>query len=151
MLRIILPLKCNYLQLCFRSGIGTIFALPWLLSWFSHSLNQHMKVVRLFDYFLASPKDIILYVIAQLINARSDEVLKVDCDMASVHSVLSKVFNIKFSTQNTCLIIIIVFIFFLYPYIVLDSRKSRFWSDTVQGYRNVQRISSVFNQRWSWH
>lgn len=50
-----------------------------------------MKVVRLFDYFLASPKDIILYVIAQLISARSDEVLKAECDMASVHSVLSKV------------------------------------------------------------
>lgn len=77
----------------FRSGIGTIFALPWLLSWFSHSLSQHIKVVRLFDYFLASPKDIILYVIAQLINARSEEVLKVECDMASVHSVLSKVTN----------------------------------------------------------
>lgn len=74
-----------------NSGIGTIFALPWLLSWFSHSLNQHTKVVRLFDYFLASPKEIILYVIAQMINARSDEVLKADCDMASVHSILSKI------------------------------------------------------------
>jgi len=77
--------------LCFSSGIGTIFALPWLLSWFSHSLNQHIKVVRLFDYFLASPKDIILYVIAQLIHSRSEEILKADCDMASVHLVLSKV------------------------------------------------------------
>lgn len=74
-----------------NSGIGTIFALPWLLSWFSHSLNQHIKVVRLFDYFLASPKEIILYVIAQLINSRSDEILKADCDMASVHLVLSKI------------------------------------------------------------
>lgn len=76
---------------CFSSGIGTIFALPWLLSWFSHSLNQHMKVVRLFDFFLASPKDIILYVIAELIIARTDEVLEAECDMASVHFVLSKV------------------------------------------------------------
>lgn len=79
---------------CFRSGIGTIFALPWLLSWFSHSLNQHIKVVRLFDYFLASQEDIILYVIALMINSRKEEVLDVECDMASVHSVLSKVLNI---------------------------------------------------------
>lgn len=56
--------------------------------------------MRLFDYFLASPKDIILYVIAQLINARSDEILKVECDMASVHSVLSKVPNITSNTYN---------------------------------------------------
>lgn len=82
-------LKLHY----FRSGIGTIFALPWLLSWFSHSLNQHIKVVRLFDYFLASPREIILYVIAQLIHARSKDILNVDCDMASVHSVISKVFD----------------------------------------------------------
>uniref|UniRef100_A0A2S2QZP4 TBC1 domain family member 20 n=1 Tax=Sipha flava TaxID=143950 RepID=A0A2S2QZP4_9HEMI len=74
-----------------KSGIGTIFALPWLLSWFSHSLNQHIKVVRLFDYFLASQEDIILYVIAQMIIARRDEVLKVECDMANVHWVLSKI------------------------------------------------------------
>lgn len=50
-----------------------------------------MKVVRLYDFFLASPKDIILYVIAELIIARTDEVLKTECDMASVHFVLSKV------------------------------------------------------------
>ncbi|XP_050529315.1 TBC1 domain family member 20 [Daktulosphaira vitifoliae] len=74
-----------------KSGIGTIFALPWLLSWFSHSLSQHKKVVRLFDYFLASPKEIILYVIAQLINERSEDILSADCDMASVHSVISKI------------------------------------------------------------
>ncbi|XP_026821405.1 TBC1 domain family member 20 isoform X2 [Rhopalosiphum maidis] len=74
-----------------KSGIGTIFALPWLISWFSHSLDQHSKVVRLFDFFLASPKEIILYVIAQLINARRDEVLNTECDMACVHMVLSKI------------------------------------------------------------
>ncbi|XP_050425581.1 TBC1 domain family member 20 [Adelges cooleyi] len=74
-----------------KSGIGTIFALPWILSWFSHSLSQHKKVVRLFDYFLASPKEIILYVIAQLINVRSEAVLSVECDMASVHAAISKI------------------------------------------------------------
>ncbi|XP_008178229.1 TBC1 domain family member 20 isoform X1 [Acyrthosiphon pisum] len=74
-----------------KSGIGTIFALPWLISWFSHSLDQHSKVVRLFDYFLASPKEIILYVIAQLIYSRRHEVLNTECDMAGVHTVLSKI------------------------------------------------------------
>jgi len=83
----------NIYNYTFRSGIGTIFALPWLISWFSHSLDQHSKVVRLFDFFLASPKEIILYVIAQLINARRDEVLSTECDMACVHMVLSKVLN----------------------------------------------------------
>lgn len=83
----------NIYNYTFRSGIGTIFALPWLISWFSHSLDLHSKVVRLFDFFLASPKEIILYVIAQLIIARRDEVLSTECDMACVHMVLSKVLN----------------------------------------------------------
>lgn len=100
-------------QFCFRSGIGTIFALPWLLSWFSHSLNQHIKVVRLFDYFLASPKEIILYVIAQLIYARSKDILNVDCDMASVHSVISKVFTYFFKYLYK----------YMYCSMVLDSRR----------------------------
>jgi len=102
----------NIHNYAFRSGIGTIFALPWLISWFSHSLSQHTKVVRLFDYFLGSPKEIILYVIAQLINARRDDVLNTECDMACVHMVLSKVFN-KLYFSCTCIILSLLYNRFL--------------------------------------
>merc|ERR1712088_1218822 len=40
----------DYLE---ESEVGTIFALPWLITWFSHVLPNYKDVVRLFDFFLA--------------------------------------------------------------------------------------------------
>lgn len=78
----------NFLQ---RSSVGTLFALPWYLTWFGHSLNSYKAVVRLYDYFLASPIYTPIFVTAAIILHRGDEILKEDCDMASVHCFLSKV------------------------------------------------------------
>lgn len=68
-----------------------MFALPWYLTWFGHSLNQYKDVVRLYDFFLASPVDMSLYVAASLAVQRRDEVLSEGCDMASIHCLLSKI------------------------------------------------------------
>lgn len=74
-----------------RSTVGTLFALPWYLTWFGHSLNSYRAVVRLYDFFLASPILLPLYVTAAIVLFREDEIFKEDCDMASMHCVLSKV------------------------------------------------------------
>lgn len=76
-----------------------MFALPWYLTWFGHSLNHYKDVVRLYDYFLASPPLAPLYVAAALVIERADEIFKVDCDMASVHCLLTTIpDNIAFET-----------------------------------------------------
>ncbi|XP_037731577.1 TBC1 domain family member 20 isoform X1 [Drosophila subpulchrella] len=72
-----------------RSTVGTLFALPWYLTWFGHSLNSYKAVVRLYDYFLASPIYTPIFVTAAILLYRSNEILKEDCDMASVHCLLS--------------------------------------------------------------
>lgn len=74
-----------------RSSVGTLFALPWFLTWFGHSLNSYRDVVRLYDYFLASPFLMPLYVTAAIVLYREDEIFKEDCDMASLHVLLSHV------------------------------------------------------------
>ncbi|XP_039500979.1 TBC1 domain family member 20 isoform X3 [Drosophila santomea] len=71
------------------STVGTLFSLPWYLTWFGHSLTSYKAVVRLYDYFLASPIYTSLFVTAAILLYRSDEILKEDCDMASVHCLLS--------------------------------------------------------------
>lgn len=71
--------------------MGTMFALPWYLTWFGHSLNQYRDVVRLYDYFLASPPLMPLYVATALVIHRRQEVFDAGCDMASVHVVLSQI------------------------------------------------------------
>lgn len=75
----------------FRATVGTMFALPWYLTWFGHSLNQYKDVVRLYDFFLASPPDMSLYVAASVAIQRRDEILAEVCDMASIHCLLSQI------------------------------------------------------------
>ena len=81
-----------------ESEVGTIFALPWLITWFSHVLPNYQDVVRLFDFFLAQPaatsnKSFMMpvYLASALVLHRKEEVMASDCDMASVHSALSHI------------------------------------------------------------
>lgn len=82
------PKLCEYLE---RSSVGTLFALPWYLTWFGHSLNQYRSVVRLYDFFLATEHLMPLYVTAAIVLYREDDVFGVECDMASIHCLLSRV------------------------------------------------------------
>ncbi|KAL1512996.1 hypothetical protein ABEB36_002484 [Hypothenemus hampei] len=82
-----------------KAGVGTMFALPWYLTWFGHSLNQYKDVVRLYDYFLATPPLMPLYVATALVIFRRDEIFAEGCDMASIHCLLSKIpDNLDFET-----------------------------------------------------
>ncbi|XP_031624630.1 TBC1 domain family member 20 [Contarinia nasturtii] len=78
---------CDYLL---KSSVGTLFALPWYLTWFGHSLNSYRNVVRLYDYFLASPFLMPLYATVAIVLYREDDIFKEDCDMASLHCLLSQ-------------------------------------------------------------
>ncbi|KAJ8918246.1 hypothetical protein NQ315_014116 [Exocentrus adspersus] len=73
------------------ASVGTMFALPWYLTWFGHSLNQYKDVVRLYDYFLATPPLMPLYVATSLVVQRRQEVFAEGCDMASIHCLLSQI------------------------------------------------------------
>ncbi|KAF6214994.1 hypothetical protein GE061_009742 [Apolygus lucorum] len=73
-----------------RSRAGTMFCLPWFLTWFGHSLNHYKDVVRLYDFFLASPPLMPLYLTAVIVFHRKAEVLEADCNMASIHCLLSQ-------------------------------------------------------------
>ncbi|XP_072937180.1 TBC1 domain family member 20 [Epargyreus clarus] len=73
-----------------KAGVGTMFALPWYLTWFGHSLNRYTDVVRLYDYFLCAPPLFPVYVTAAIVLQRAAEVLQCDCDMAMMHCLLSR-------------------------------------------------------------
>lgn len=73
------------------SEVGTIFALPWLITWFGHVLPDYNDVVRLYDFFLAQPPMMAVYLAAAIILHRSNDVKRVDCDLASVHGLLSRI------------------------------------------------------------
>ncbi|XP_050670386.1 TBC1 domain family member 20 isoform X2 [Leptidea sinapis] len=73
-----------------KSGVGTMFALPWYLTWFGHSLNRYSDVVRLYDYFLCAPPLFPVYVTAAIVLQRASDVLSCDADMAMMHCLLSR-------------------------------------------------------------
>ena len=55
--------------------VGCHFAVSWLLTWFSHGLDDYATAARLFDLFLASDPLIPLYVGAAAIVKDRDELL----------------------------------------------------------------------------
>lgn len=79
-----------YKIIFFRSQAGLLFALPWYLTWFGHSLNHYRSVVRLYDYFLASEPLMPLYVTASIVLHREEDVFREECDRAQIHCLLSQ-------------------------------------------------------------
>lgn len=77
-----------YLQ---KAELGTIFALPWLITWFGHVLPDYGDVVRLYDYFLAQPPLMPIYLAAAIVLHRREDILLSECDMATLHSLLSRI------------------------------------------------------------
>lgn len=76
-----------------RAELGTIFALPWVITWFSHNLVDLDLVLRLFDLFIASDHHLPLYLSAAIVLHLKDEVVKLECEMSEVHQFLSHSVN----------------------------------------------------------
>ncbi|XP_012696575.1 TBC1 domain family member 20 [Clupea harengus] len=74
-----------------QAEVGTIFALSWLITWFGHVLSDFRHVVRLYDFFLACHPLMPIYFAAVIVLYREEEVLDCECDMASVHHLLSQI------------------------------------------------------------
>jgi len=81
----------QYQEFLLRSEVGVAYCLSWLITWFSHVLNDYSTVVRFFDFFIVSHRWMPMYVTASLVLHREPGAMKQDCDMASVHSFLCKI------------------------------------------------------------
>ncbi|XP_054707323.1 TBC1 domain family member 20-like [Uloborus diversus] len=82
------PKLAHFLQ---KSEVGVAYCLSWLITWFGHVLNDYNDVVRLFDFFIVSHSWMPMYLTSVVVLHQESEVLTLDCDMASVHSFLSKI------------------------------------------------------------
>lgn len=78
-------------QFLINSGVGTVFCLPWLITWFAHTLSDYRNVVRLYDFFLASPYLMPMYIAAAIVLQKKDDILAGECEMAMQHYILSQV------------------------------------------------------------
>jgi hypothetical protein len=61
-----------------------IFALPWVLTLYSHSLDQLATIARLLDFFVVSHPLMPLYFAAQLICHLKSDLLALECEFPTV-------------------------------------------------------------------
>uniref|UniRef100_A0AC34GWX0 Rab-GAP TBC domain-containing protein n=1 Tax=Panagrolaimus sp. ES5 TaxID=591445 RepID=A0AC34GWX0_9BILA len=76
-----------------EAELGTLFALSWPLTWFSHVLNDYKQVVTCFDLFLASDSLMSIYVSAAMVNIRANDIYATEKDMPALHHLLSNIPN----------------------------------------------------------
>lgn len=69
-----------------KSELGTIFALPWLITWFGHVLPNYSDVVRLYDFFLAGPPLMPVYLASAIVLHREKEILNAGEPFFCFHS-----------------------------------------------------------------
>jgi hypothetical protein len=75
------------------AGVQPYFALPWVLTWFSHSISSFAVVQRLFDLFLASSDPTMPFFVSVAIVLWSrPHLAAVECEYSAVHSFYSKLF-----------------------------------------------------------
>ncbi|CAF0781413.1 unnamed protein product [Didymodactylos carnosus] len=73
-----------------RSNVGVMFAVGWIITWFTHVLDKLETVFRLYDLFVASHKLMPIYVAAEIINLKSDRILETECEMTCLHPLLTR-------------------------------------------------------------
>ncbi|ELT96632.1 hypothetical protein CAPTEDRAFT_107099 [Capitella teleta] len=71
--------------------VSNIFSLSWLMTWFSHVLNNFKDILRLYDFFLASHPYMPIYLAAATVLHRENEILACDPDEMFVHPLLAKI------------------------------------------------------------
>ncbi|CAG0902425.1 unnamed protein product [Darwinula stevensoni] len=69
-------------QHIFQSRVGAMFSVPWVITWFSHHLDEYEKIARLFDCFIACPRHFPIYLVVAVVLHRHQEILDTEKDIA---------------------------------------------------------------------
>ncbi|VDN52897.1 unnamed protein product [Dracunculus medinensis] len=69
--------------------LGSLFALSWPLTWFSHAFHHYRQVVLCFDLFLASHPLMPIYFSSAVVLWRSSSILSSSYEMPILHHLLN--------------------------------------------------------------
>jgi len=70
-----------------------VFAVSWILTWFSHSFKKMATIQRIFDFLISSPPSSILYMCAATILISKEKLYETvddDLDIAVIHTYFQK-------------------------------------------------------------
>ena len=65
---LLLFLFVDYYVYFYRAEVGTMFCLPWLITWYGHVLNDVKHIIRLYDFFIACHPLMPIYLAAAVSN-----------------------------------------------------------------------------------
>ncbi|KAH9509472.1 hypothetical protein Btru_045988 [Bulinus truncatus] len=82
------PELCQHME---RNDLGTIFALSWVITWFSHVLGDIKRIFRVFDFFLASHRLMPVYLSAAFVLYREQDIYAAGDEMGYIHKCLSTI------------------------------------------------------------
>lgn len=74
-----------------EAELGTLFALSWPLTWFSHALHHYSQIVLFFDFLLCSHHLMPIYISAALVSERRGEILDCEPEMPLLHKLLNEI------------------------------------------------------------
>lgn len=82
------------------SEVGSYFALSWLITWYGHVMKDLKRTSRIYDFFMASHPIMPIYLATEIVLHRRDEILSTDCDMPSVHHVLTSLASQNYNDDD---------------------------------------------------
>lgn len=74
-----------------KAEVGTMFCLPWLITWYGHVLKDIKDIVRLYDFFIACHPLMPIYLAAAIVQFRSEDILNCEPEMPFIHCLLSNI------------------------------------------------------------
>ncbi|ETN70289.1 hypothetical protein NECAME_04980 [Necator americanus] len=120
--------------------LGTMFALSWPLTWFSHSLEQYQQIVRFFDVFLASPPLTSIYVCATVVLKRKSAILACDREMPVIHQLLS---TMPHELHSDAILSDSLYLASLMPPFALKTEFSRLYREQVKNRNPIHRWGPI--------
>eukprot|EP00042_Codosiga_hollandica_P043954 m.424970 g.424970 ORF g.424970 m.424970 type:complete len:361 (+) comp56680_c0_seq17:3-1085(+) len=71
-----------------RSEVPPHFALSWVMTWFSHDLEDFAVAQLVFDFCLASHPLMPIYLAVEVVRYHRDLIMQTECDFPMVHTLL---------------------------------------------------------------
>lgn len=89
---IIIGLKDSQVQeFLVLAEVGTIFALSWVITWFSHVIPNERDVAAIFEFLEERDPHMVLYLCAEIVILKRENLLKLEPEMSTVHHFLCQI------------------------------------------------------------
>lgn len=74
-----------------KAEVGTIFALSWVITWFSHVIPNDYDVERVFRFLEIQDPHMVLYLSAAIVIYKRESLLEMEPEMSTIHHFLCQI------------------------------------------------------------